>query len=1034
MSTASKSLLERVRSATEDEYTIEGEIGRGGMAAVFLARDIMLKRRVAIKVLLPELMYEEDIQERFDSEGRTEALLDHPAIVSVYSVKQRAGMSFIVMKYIDGHTLEFFLKGKHALDQAIVVTLVSEVAEALQFAHREGVIHRDVKPSNIIVDSLGRPVVTDFGIAKAPSSKPMTATGSMLGTPTYMSPEQCRGLPATAASDQYSFGVMTYEMLAGRLPFEGAIFKLIHSHCNEPPPPLKELVRDLDPVLDETVTRMLAKSPRDRWPSMSDVVSQFMSSESYRRRPSDVRERIVALAGRRSSERDLRRTEAGFDFSNAEAEAVTTPALALVVTPENPSIEIGETVQLWVSESSGASLGGFQITWKSEDPTVATVDENGLVTGRSVGFAKIAVSGGAAFGRIALAVKPRSVDTVVVTPQSPELVVESEVQFVATVLDARGVALTGQTIVWQSTDVSVCAVSSQGRAIGLAPGRATISASCGDVRGTAQAKVRLPAVERVVIEPGEVEIEVEETKPLSATAFGPAERRLEGRAMTWRSTVPAVVQVDAKGTLTGVSPGTAAVVASCDGKEGLVSVAVRSQPVVAVRIQPERLQLEMGRSIKLKGVGEDRRGRAVTDNGIEWQTDDDQVALVDASGKVHAVREGRTRVRATAGNVTSFVDVTVVPRPAAQVRIDAHEPTLAVGAFLSLDATVCDADGAPLAERRVTWSSSDPEVIAVNAAGTCEAKKAGSVRITAVCDKVRAVTKLDARGPVVVDVVDAVPVVAPRRSRLVATIGSAAVLVLVAAVWIAQRGSGTASSAGGVAQQAPAPTGGDTAPVQTKQPSTEPQAPASPAKNGGPRTDAAVKPPVAARQILEPQRNGTNAAASSPPARGAMVPQARVDSAAAAPAPAVQPAPPPVPLAERSSLTPNAERTSTAPNADSRAPVCGSGSAPAGALGAALANDPVSALGRLYQPEGAADTRTKVSMLTALKDLQNLRASVSAVRSEPNGDSCDWVMLVGFDGSNFVGRARHAAWQVRVRLETAGGSVRIKQLFGATQK
>ena len=160
VSTSAELLLGRVRAACEDEYTIDRELGRGGMAAVFLARDIALQRRVAIKVMLPDLIDVEGIADRFVIEARTSAHLDHPGIVTVYSVKQRAGLLFIVMKYIEGRTLESVLTGAQGLETPVITEIVSHVAEALHFAHTEGVIHRDVKPSNIIIDTKGRPVVS----------------------------------------------------------------------------------------------------------------------------------------------------------------------------------------------------------------------------------------------------------------------------------------------------------------------------------------------------------------------------------------------------------------------------------------------------------------------------------------------------------------------------------------------------------------------------------------------------------------------------------------------------------------------------------------------------------------------------------------------------------------------------------------------------------------------------------------------------------------------------------------------------------
>jgi serine/threonine protein kinase len=269
MSRESDLLLARVQAATEGEYRIERELGRGGMAAVFLARDLSLERRVAIKVMLPDLMSVSGVQDRFVVEARTVAHLDHAGIVTVYSVKQRDDLTFIVMKYIDGRTLDAIMKDHRAVDLPVLASIIGQVAEALHFAHTEGIVHRDVKPSNIIIDTRGRPFVTDFGIAKVTSARSITLTGSMIGTPAYMSPEQCRGLPATAASDQYALGVLAYEILSGILPFDGSLFELIHAHSNEPPRPLNEIAPALDAEVVRTVHRMLEKNPRDRHPSLA---------------------------------------------------------------------------------------------------------------------------------------------------------------------------------------------------------------------------------------------------------------------------------------------------------------------------------------------------------------------------------------------------------------------------------------------------------------------------------------------------------------------------------------------------------------------------------------------------------------------------------------------------------------------------------------------------------------------------------------------------------------------------------------------
>lgn len=271
MTAAPELLLDRVRAATADEYVIEGELARGGMAAVFLARDIALDRRVAIKVMLPDLMGVAGSQDRFVVEARTGAQLDHPGIVTVYAVKQRAGLTFIVMKYIEGWTLDYAIATRGALDPGVIATIGTHVAEALHFAHSQGVVHRDVKPSNIIIDTHGRPVVTDFGIAKVSTGPALTVAGTTVGTPSYMSPEQCRGLTVTAASDQYSLGIVLYEMLTGRVPFSGTLFELLTAHTTNAPPPIRDVKPDVDPSLEAIITIMLAKDQSERFPSLFDV-------------------------------------------------------------------------------------------------------------------------------------------------------------------------------------------------------------------------------------------------------------------------------------------------------------------------------------------------------------------------------------------------------------------------------------------------------------------------------------------------------------------------------------------------------------------------------------------------------------------------------------------------------------------------------------------------------------------------------------------------------------------------------------------
>src|SRR2546422_9063903 len=226
MNDADKALATRLSQALGSSYTLEGEIGRGGMGVVFNARDERLKRQVAVKVLPPDLAFREEIRLRFLREAETAARLSHPHIVPIHSVGEGPdGLVYFVMAYVDGESLGAKLKRRGRLPPDEARRIMLETADALGAAHALGIIHRDVKPDNILLEgSRGRVVVTDFGIAKPLSSTTgsatLTATGVAIGTPHYMSPEQAAGdREIDGRSDIYSLGVVAYQMLTGELPF-----------------------------------------------------------------------------------------------------------------------------------------------------------------------------------------------------------------------------------------------------------------------------------------------------------------------------------------------------------------------------------------------------------------------------------------------------------------------------------------------------------------------------------------------------------------------------------------------------------------------------------------------------------------------------------------------------------------------------------------------------------------------------------------------------------------------------------------------
>ena len=287
MNDADKALATRLSQALGSSYTLEGEIGRGGMGVVFNARDERLKRQVAVKVLPPELAFREEIRLRFLREAETAARLSHPHLVPIHSVGEgRDGLVYFVMAYVDGESLGAKLKRRGRLPPDESRRIMQETADALGAAHAFGIIHRDVKPDNILLEgSRGRVVVTDFGIAKALSSTTggatLTATGVAIGTPHYMSPEQAAGdREIDGRSDIYSLGVVTYQMLAGELPFQApTVPGILMKHITERAPLITDRRPEVPEDLAACVMRSLEKDPEDRWPT-ADALRRALEARS----------------------------------------------------------------------------------------------------------------------------------------------------------------------------------------------------------------------------------------------------------------------------------------------------------------------------------------------------------------------------------------------------------------------------------------------------------------------------------------------------------------------------------------------------------------------------------------------------------------------------------------------------------------------------------------------------------------------------------------------------------------------------------
>ena len=300
--------LDMVREALAAEYEILAELGRGGMALVYRARDLQLEREVAVKVLPFTLAFDADFVERFQREARLSAQLEHPNIIPIYRVGQSGRVIYFVMKFLRGGSLSAILAERRRLAPGEIRRVLIEAGSALGYAARRGIVHRDIKPDNIMFDEFGQSVLTDFGIAKAASAQKLTGTGMSIGTPHYMSPEQARAQNTDGRSDIYSLGVVAYQCLAGHVPYDGEdSFSIGYKHITEPLP-LPTLTSADERRLFEVVRRMLAKDPGERYQSCEHLVAE-------------LQEDIVAAPG------SLR----------LRSGANSAPTLVAVATPRTPA-------------------------------------------------------------------------------------------------------------------------------------------------------------------------------------------------------------------------------------------------------------------------------------------------------------------------------------------------------------------------------------------------------------------------------------------------------------------------------------------------------------------------------------------------------------------------------------------------------------------------------------------------------------------------------------------------------------------------
>ena len=266
-----------VGEVLSDRYELEELVGTGGMSSVYRAHDRLLDRKVALKVLHEQYTDDEEYVERFRREARAVAALSHPNIVTVIDRGEHGGRQFIVFEYVDGENLKQLIERRGPAPVTTALELAIQIARGLSFAHQQGLVHRDVKPQNVLLNGDGEAKVTDFGIARSLDVQHgMTQTGTVLGTSDYIAPEQAQGQRVDEHTDVYSLGVVLYELLTNEVPFPGENFVAVAMrHINEEPPSIRDKRPDVSPRLEAAMHRAMAKDAADRFPTMADFCQEL---------------------------------------------------------------------------------------------------------------------------------------------------------------------------------------------------------------------------------------------------------------------------------------------------------------------------------------------------------------------------------------------------------------------------------------------------------------------------------------------------------------------------------------------------------------------------------------------------------------------------------------------------------------------------------------------------------------------------------------------------------------------------------------
>ena len=681
------------------------------MGEVFLAQD-KLARAVAIKVLAPRLMVSPEFEQRFFREARTVARFRHPNLVDIYDYSGDEGLLYFVMRYLPGRSLSDVCGDERKLSPDVVRAWLHQIADALDYAHSRAVIHRDVKPSNVLLDQEGNAVLTDFGIAEDEESDGLTSTGMIVGSPHYMSPERWDGKKGTPATDQYALGIVAYEMLTGEPPFRGTMLAAMAAHVQRAPPSIRAARPDCPSELAALVERMLAKRPEDRWDNLRAICDVLGTSA------------ISATAEERAS--------------LATKEPVGDPFASLYDGHGQKTVAAGVTIALrgGFLATAGDPPDDFQVAWSSSDPAIATVTPEGIVQTHRPGEVAISAIAEGHSRTLSLRVGPKGI-----VPGDPTAVESPSTDRI------RGRRATR----WISISATAATTALGLGALGWAFVNGSFSGGDSAENGAPPLDPPPIVASVALLGPGgpideTIELTVGDSTTLTAEASTETGERVTDADVTMRSSDPVVASI-LGGVLVGLTAGEALITAQIAGVDfssvrvlirerleitalGVDTVTSPASPILAsVQLGGGPLVLDEGDSVSVPPVDvRDEDGASVLDISPDFSVTNPRIGRVVSSGWLLGLEPGSSWLTAQVGSLRDSVPLQVVPVPVEIATASALE--LPVDSSLVATAELLDRRGNTIPGGDFVWTSLTPELVQVDqATGRMVGRNSGPGRV-----------------------------------------------------------------------------------------------------------------------------------------------------------------------------------------------------------------------------------------------------------------------------------------------------------------